>query len=675
MRKKIGECLLAAGLISEADLEIALAEQKQSRERLGTVLVRLNFATEYQIATTLAWQLGFEFVNLTENPPDPSAVVLIPKEIALRKTCVAIAVEKNVLTVAMWDPLLFSVVQDLGFRTGYRVRQVVATREEIFHAIVSSYPDTALARTKPHHSSAPSESSTHPASINEPTIIRSISGFDNERIIERPEEDVFESAAPANPQASETAPIIELVDQVIAAAIKNHASDVHIEPSENGVVVRHRLDGILKEVMDVPKWVHDGMVARIKIMGGMDIAERRLPQDGRIRTPSGDGHHVDFRVSTLRTIFGEKVVLRVLDNRKGVPSLDALGFSQPALEQLTFFMRHQHGMVLVVGPTGSGKTTTLCSALTSVRSERTNIITIEDPVEYQIPGVNQTQINDKIKLTFASALRSILRQDPDVVLVGEIRDLETARIALQAAQTGHLVLSTLHTDDAPSCVTRLTDLGVQPYVTASALVGVIAQRLLRRLCAHCRQPYEPDAETLRALNVSEDEAPLHTFYRAGKCDECNQTGYRGRVGIYEVMHVSDALRRLVTERATEAQIREAAVLGGMVTLAEDGLQKVKAGLTSPEELLRVVTEVREASSRCTRCGGHVAADFVACPSCGHRVGGGCPHCQRAVEPEWSFCPYCANSTESPRAGKGQSRRARPRAVGEEPLSKVAEFKK
>jgi type IV pilus assembly protein PilB len=447
VRKKIGECLVHAGLITESDLEVALAEQTQTRERLGTVLVRLNFATEYQVATTLAWQLGFEFVNLIDHPPDPAAVVLIPKEIALKKTCVAIALDKNVLTVAMWDPLLFSVVQDLGFRTGCRVRQVVATREDILHAIMSSYPDTALTRVNSPRT--PVHTAAHEDLDGEVTSSSRVSsGGARHR---RPEDDVFEAAAaPVNPQVSETAPIIELVDQVIAGAIRNHASDVHIEPGEKQVIVRHRLDGILKEVMDVPPWVHEGVVARIKILAGMDIAERRLPQDGRIRTTAEDGNHVDFRVSTLRTIFGEKVVLRVLDNRKGVPSLDALGFSERALERLKFFMRHQHGMVLVVGPTGSGKTTTLSSALTAVRSERTNIITIEDPVEYQIPGVNQTQINDKIKLTFASALRSILRQDPDVVLVGEIRDLETARIALQAAQTGHLVLSTLHTDDAPS---------------------------------------------------------------------------------------------------------------------------------------------------------------------------------------------------------------------------------
>jgi len=267
----------------------------------------------------------------------------------------------------------------------------------------------------------------------------------------------------------------------VRSAIRSHASDVHIEPLEKGVLVRHRLDGLLKEVMDLPKWVHEGLIARLKIMGGMDIAEKRLPQDGRIRVTTEDETEVNFRMSTLRTLYGEKVVLRVLDHRKGVPPLEELGFSAPSLEELRYFLRHQHGMILVVGPTGSGKTTTLCSALTSLKTENSNIITIEDPVEYQLPGINQTQINDKIKLTFASALRSILRQDPDVILVGEIRDNETARIAMQAAQTGHLVLSTLHTDDAPSTVTRLTDIGIEPFVTGSALIGVVAQRLVRRL--------------------------------------------------------------------------------------------------------------------------------------------------------------------------------------------------
>ena len=683
MRKKIGECLVQAGLITEIDLQSALVEHKRSGERLGSVLVRMNLATERQIAKALAYQLGFAYANLAENPPDPSSVVLIPKDVALKRTCIAIAFDKNLLTVAMSDPLLFTLVQDLEFQTGYRIKQVVATRTEITDSIHASYPDKALARRDQPGSglSVQPKVRAPQAPTDEPTaggMLAPFPGSGNALTQRRGEDDVFESsgAAARAGQTADTAPIIDLVELVIKSALKSKASDIHIEPTEGNVIVRHRLDGLLKEVMDLPKWVHEGLVARLKIMGGMDIAEKRLPQDGRIRIADDNGAEVDFRASTLRTIFGEKFVLRVLDHRKGVPPLEELGFGAAALEQLRFFLRHQHGMILVVGPTGSGKTTTLCSALTAVRSERTNIITIEDPVEYQIPGVNQTQINDKIKLTFASALRSILRQDPDVVLVGEIRDQETARIAMQAAQTGHLVLSTLHTDDAPSCITRLTDIGIEPYVSASALIGVVAQRLMRRLCMPCRRPYTPDAETLRAMSISEAEASTMTFYRAVGCDQCNHTGYRGRVGIYEIMYVSDKLRREIAQRGSEASLRDAALAAGMVSLGEDGLLKVKAGVTTPEELLRVVTEVREARSACPSCGVSVSPDFVACPSCGHRVGGGCLHCHKPMQAGWKFCPYCAKNSEIGR-GKSQPKKLRHhREVPELPAaSNVAEFKK
>src|SRR5947207_304994 len=608
----------------------------------------MKLATEKQIAKALAFQLGFPYVNLAENPPDPAAVALIPKEVALKRVCVAVAIEKNLLTVAMSDPLLFSLVQDLEFQTGYRIKQVVATRGDILEAIEIGYPDKALAI----RGSADSSELVAAAEPAGPRRARQPSpGGGETAMIRRAEDEVFEPAAGTH-APGEAAPIIDLVDLVVKSAIKSRASDLHIEPMEKGVLVRHRLDGLLKEVMDLPKWVHEGLIARLKIMAGMDIAEKRLPQDGRLRSHADDGSEVDFRVSTLRTLFGEKVVMRVLDHRKGVPALEANGMSATALEEVRQFLRHQHGMILVVGPTGSGKTTTLSSSLKSVQSERTNIITIEDPIEYQIPGVNQTQINEKIKLTFSSALRSILRQDPDVILLGEIRDAETAKIAMQATQTRHLVLSTLHTDDAPSVVTRLIDIGAEPFVIASALVGVVAQRLVRRLCVHCRRQYTPPADVLRALNIAEADAGAIPFYKSVGCDQCNHTGYRGRIGIYEVMKVTDKLRRLITSRAPLDQIRDAAVGGGMITLGEDGLSKVKSGVTTPEELLRVVTEVREMRTLCSGCGGAVGVDFNACPQCGKRLGGGCPHCGRALQPGWNFCPYCARSaTEAKPAPK------------------------
>jgi type II secretory ATPase GspE/PulE/Tfp pilus assembly ATPase PilB-like protein len=492
-------------------------------------------------------------------------------------------------------------------------------------------------------------------------------------LVRRPGEEVFEAPAASVPaEASDAAPIVDLVDLVVNSAVTSRASDVHIEPMERGVLVRHRLDGMLKEVMDLPKWVQDGLVARLKIMAGMDIAEKRLPQDGRLRVKTDDGRDVDFRVSTLRTLFGEKIVLRVLDQRKGPPPLEELGFSSGSLEDLRFFLRHQHGMILVVGPTGSGKTTTLCSALTSIRSGRTNIITIEDPIEYQISGVNQTQINEKVKLTFASALRAILRQDPDVILVGEIRDHETARIAMQASQTGHLVLSTLHTDDAPSAVTRLMDMGIEPYVISSALIGVVAQRLVRRLCTECRRQYTPAPETLRGLNVTEADAAQWPFFRAVGCDHCNHTGYRGRIAIYEVMRVGEKVRRHVSQRAGEDTLRESALAAGMASLGEDGLAKVKSGVTTAEELLRVVTEVREMRTFCPGCGGAVGLDYVVCPACGHRLGGGCTKCGRALQPGWSFCPYCASSTEAKRSRRLRDSR---RQLELPPPAKISEFKK
>jgi type IV pilus assembly protein PilB len=653
VRKKIGECLIQAGLLGEADLAVALAEHKRTGERVGTVLVRLGLVSEAEMARTLAYQLGFPYLSPADEPPEPSAVVLIPKEVALKRVCVAMRLDKNVLTVAMADPLLFSLIQDLEFQTGYRIRQVVAPRADILEAISGWYPDKALVH-------APLSGAAAHGGPGQP------GGLVQRSETERPDDEVFESET-ATSERVESAPIVDLVDLVINGAVTSRASDVHIEPMDRHILVRHRLDGILKEVMELPRWVHDGLVARLKVMAGMDIAEKRLPQDGRIRVKNEE-RDVDFRVSSLRTMFGEKIVLRVLDHRKGAPRLEELGLVTGALDRVRYFLRHQHGMILVVGPTGSGKTTTLASALASIRSGRTNILTIEDPVEYQISGVNQTQINEKAKLTFASALRAILRQDPDVILVGEIRDQETVRIALQAAQTGHLVLSTLHTEDAPSAISRLTDLGAEPFVIASALVGVVAQRLVRRVCPHCRKAYVPAPDVLRALSVPPEDAARTVFYQPAGCDECNQTGYRGRVGIYEVMTVTDKVRRLIAQRATEDAIRDAALGEGMQTLAEDGLVKVKTGYSTPEELLRVVTEVRDVRASCPGCGGTVSVDFVACPHCGRRLSGGCPKCGRSIQAAWNVCPYCTTALG----------RSAGRSWQEEPTmaaANVAEFRK
>ncbi len=665
MRKKIGECLIQAGLITEEDLQTALAEHERSGERMGAVLVRLNLATEKQITKALAYQLGFPYASLSDAPPDPSAVVLIPKDVALRRVCVAVKLEKNLLTVATSDPLVFSHVQDLELQTGYSIKQVVATRTDIREAIEHGYQDRVVAK----YTGGGTSKSVPVPHMAAPKLA------DGEgrhtALARRAADDICEQqpAAAAGREAGDSAPIIDLVDLVVNNAITNRASDVHIEPLDKGVLVRHRLDGLLKEVMDLPKWVHEGLVARVKIMAGMDIAEKRLPQDGRLRVKTRDGQDVHFRVSTLRTLSGEKLVLRVRDHRNGAPPLEELGLSAAAMEEVRVFLRHQHGLILVVGPTGSGKTTTLSSAISSITSGRTNVTTIEDPIEYQIPGVNQTQVNEKAGLTFAAALGAILRQDPDVVLVGEIRDHETAKTSMQAAQTA-LVLSTLHTDDAPSTVTRLMDMGIEPYVIGSGLIGVIAQRLVRRLCESCRRQYTPEPETMRALSIADGPASQFVFYRAVGCDECSHTGYRGRIALYEVMRMTDKVRRLIAQRAGEDLTRDAAVEAGMVTLGEDGLAKVKAGLTTADELLRVVTEVREMRTLCPNCSGAIGLDFNACPHCGHRLSGGCPKCGRALQPGWSFCPFCATAT-----AQGKSRKKlREQRTPEPPASNVAEFK-
>lgn len=461
MRKKIGETLIHQGVITEKDLQIARFEQKRAGGRLGAIMIRLKIATEVQIAQALANQLELPYLDLTEQPPDPQAVTLIPKQYALKHNCVAFRLKNNKLEVATSSPLSLIVVHEIEFATGYRINQNMAVPSKIVEAIEKGYSSTALVATNSNDRRVAAETRTVPS---QGSVCQSESN--NQIVLEQ---DYFENPTEPNVEDPDTAgPIAKLVDSILEEALASHASDVHIEASEAGTIVRHRMDGLLREVAKLPKWAHKGLISRLKIMARLDIAENRLPQDGRLRIRSKDGRQVDFRISSLRTLHGEKIVLRILNHSKGIPALETLGFSGRDLQQIRHFLKHQHGIILAVGPTGSGKSTTLAAALTSIKSVTTNIVTIEDPIEYDIAGVNQTQIHEKIKLTFASSLRSILRQDPDVILVGEIRDQETARIAMQAAQTGHLVLSTLHTEDSPSVVTRLLDLGVEPYILGAS---------------------------------------------------------------------------------------------------------------------------------------------------------------------------------------------------------------
>ena len=453
-----------------------------------------------------------------------------------------------------------------------------------------------------------------------------------------------------------------LIDKLLHATVRQGASDLHLAVGQPPVLRIHgRLQRLRTKVLEP-----EDTVALMKSIAP-NRCQEELQEKGGADFGFAFGDLARFRVSIFRQKGNIGMVLRLIP--LSMMSMEEMGLPEVCTKLLT----RPRGLFLVTGPTGSGKTTTLASMIDYMNENFDHhIITIEDPIEYQIPGVNQTQVNEKAKLTFAGALRAILRQDPDVILVGEIRDQETAKIAMQAAQTGHLVLSTLHTDDAPSTVTRLTDMGMEPYVIGSALVGVIAQRLVRRLCGACRRQYTPEADTLRALNIAEADAPQFVFYRSVGCEECNHTGYRGRIAIYEVMRVSDKVRRLISQKAGEDMIREAAVSSGMITLGEDGLAKVKTGVTTAEELLRVVTEVREIRTLCPGCGGAVAMDFLACPHCGNRLSGGCPKCGRSLQPGWSFCPFCATTTAAPAKSKKKLRQQG--KTLELPASNVTEFK-
>ncbi|MGH9177089.1 MAG: GspE/PulE family protein [Acidimicrobiales bacterium] len=552
---QLGALLVQADLLTEEQLEAALVDQAETQKSLGRILIDSGLVTEGDLVAMLSRQIGLEFVDLTETTVDPSAAGLISASLARRYQALPLGWEDDRLVLALADPSNVFAIDDIRTITKRELKVVVATRAAIIDAI-----------NKYHRMDGEAESISAQA----------VSELE-------PEEDLATVR-----DVVEDAPIVKLVNMLISQAVSDRASDIHIEPSERDLRVRYRIDGVLHEVMRPPKSIQSGVISRLKIMAEINIAERRIPQDGRVNIKL-NGKAVDLRVATLPTVYGEKVVMRILDKSTALLKLSDLGFLPESMERYEASYRKPYGTILVTGPTGSGKSTTLYATLNILNQDTKNIITVEDPVEYRLPGVNQVQTNNKAGLTFAAALRSILRSDPDIVLVGEIRDKETATIAIEAALTGHLVLSTLHTNDAATTPTRLIEMGVEPFLVASALDCIVAQRLARRLCDRCKVPYEIPVSELAPLGWDiESGEEVAEFFRPVGCAHCGKTGYRGRFALHEVLPVTEDIERLIVDREHSEDIKKMAVAQGMLTLRQVGLTHVAQGTTSIEEVLRVV---------------------------------------------------------------------------------------
>ena len=556
--KQLGDILLEGGLVTPDQLDSAVLEQNRLGRSLGRVLVEQGVLTEAQLVASLAAQIGMRFVDLSDVAVDGAALARIPGTVARRHTAIPIGFEEGKLVVAMADPANVFAIDDIKQIAGQRgyvdVKPVVATRNDVVAAIDRYY------RAGDELNDLSSE-------------------------LDMSEEEDLSKVK----EITEDAPIVRYVNLLITQAIQDRASDIHLEPTEHDLRVRYRIDGVLHEIMRSPRAIQSGVISRLKIMADINIAERRIPQDGRLSV-SAHGKKIDLRVATLPTVWGEKVVMRILDNSTARMDLSDLGFSPFNFGIFEKSYVKPYGMILVTGPTGSGKSTTLYATLNVVNKPEVNIITVEDPVEYRLPGVNQVQVNPKAGLSFAAALRSILRSDPDIVLIGEIRDHETAQIAVEASLTGHLVLATLHTNDAPSAVTRLTEMGIEPFLVGSALDCVLAQRLARRLCSKCKEPFVPTPEQLTSIRFkSYPGDPEPHFYKSVGCSACAKTGYKGRVALHEVMAVSDSIERLTVERESSTKISQVAIGEGMRTLREDGLLKAASGITTLDEVFRVVT--------------------------------------------------------------------------------------
>ncbi len=550
--QRLGQLLMRAGIITDKQLNDALEVHRATGSPLGRVLVDLGYATQGAILSVMAKQIGIEYIDFSERRPEAIAVSVVPKELAQRYTLMPVSITGNTLLVAMADPQNVLALDDLRIITNFEIKPAISTKDDIVAAIDEYYK------------------------VAEQT--------DQDQFVGT--EDITDDELSQLTDVESESPAVKLVNYIIQKAVADRASDIHIEPQENDLRVRFRVDGVLHEVMRSPKTAQQAMISRFKIMAEMDIADSRRPQDGHCAVTIGV-HKMDFRVSTLPTVYGERIVLRILRKDSILLQLSDLGFLPATLERFEGSFKKPYGAILVTGPTGSGKSTSLYAAINVLNSPNRHIVTAEDPVEYRLPGVNQCQMNHKAGLDFARALRSFLRCSPDVILVGEIRDQETASIAIESALTGHLVLSTLHTNDAPSAVTRLIEMGVEPFLVSSAVDCILAQRLARKLCGDCKQEWRPKREVLIEAGYAADNLP-EVVYRAGGCKKCGGTGYRGRIGVHEVLMMSEEISRLCVEEATAEDIKRVAVEQGMLTLRQDGLEKVRLGQTSIEEIVRVI---------------------------------------------------------------------------------------
>jgi len=572
MSGKLGELLIRENLITQAQLEQALEHQKKHGCRLGSSVVQLGFLTSEQITTVLSRQYGIPCINLEYFEADPSVTRLVPMETALKYQVVPLSRVGSSLTLAMADPANVYAMDDIKFMTGFNIEPVVASEISIAEAIKKNYGSI-----EEHDRKKEIEDLVSFIDDGQPDSVE----------LEAEDESALNLAALE--KAAEEAPVIRLVNYILTDAVERGASDIHLEPYEKEYRVRYRVDGVLQKVMQPPVKLRDAMISRIKIMAKLDISEKRLPQDGRIMIRmlhKNRKKQLDFRVSVLPTLHGEKIVMRLLDKENLRLDMTRLGFEQESLDKFQRAIFKPYGMVLVTGPTGSGKTNTLYSSIAQLNKPDINIMTAEDPVEFQLPGINQVQMKEQIGLNFAAALRSFLRQDPNIIMVGEIRDFETAEIAIKAALTGHLVLSTLHTNDAPSTISRLMNMGIEPFLVATSVHLICAQRLTRRICQQCKVEEKTRLQVLVDAGFTPEEAKSLKIYRGEGCQACNNRGYKGRVGLYEVLEVTDELRELILVGASALELRKKAVEQGMVTLRRSGLTKVAEGVTTLEEVIR-----------------------------------------------------------------------------------------